>query len=56
MLTLSTMVIKTNQLVTYKAKVADCLEISLKQATQSEYRVEFFNVKAGVLRRETARL
>jgi hypothetical protein len=41
------MVIKTNQLMMYKAKVAVCSEISTKHSTQSEHHVEFFNVKPG---------
>jgi len=39
------MVIKTNQLMTYKAKVAVCSEIRTKHSTQSEHHVEFFNVE-----------
>ena len=31
----------------YKAKVAVCSKIHTKQSTQSEYRVEFFNIKPG---------
>jgi len=31
----------------YKAKVAVCSEIITIHSTQSEYHVEFFNVKAG---------
>jgi hypothetical protein len=38
----------------YKAKVAVCSEIHTKHSTQSEYPVEFLNVKPGV-RKETAR-
>ena len=45
--TLSTMVIKTNQLTTYKAKVAVCSDIRTKHSTQSERHVEFLNVKPG---------
>jgi len=41
------MTIKTNQLVTYKAKVAVCSEIRTKHSTQSEHHVEFFIVKPG---------
>ena len=33
--------------MTYKAKVALCSEILAKHSTQSEYHVEFFNVKPG---------
>jgi len=40
-------VIKTNQLMTYKAKVAVCSEIHTKDSTQSEHHVEFLNVKPG---------
>jgi len=39
--------LKSNQLMTYKAKVAVCSEIRTKHSTQSEYHVEFFNVKPG---------
>ena len=38
---LSTTVIKTNPLMTYKAKVAVCSEIRTKHSTQSEQHVEF---------------
>jgi len=31
----------------YKAKVALCSEIRTKHSTQSEYHVEFLNVKPG---------
>jgi hypothetical protein len=41
------MVIKTNQLMLHKAKVAVCSEIRTKRSTQSEQHVEFFNVKPG---------
>jgi len=41
------MVVKTNQLVMYKANAAVCPEIRTKQSTQSEHHVEFFNVKPG---------
>jgi len=41
------MFIKTNQLMTYKAKVAVCCEIRTKHSKQSEHRVEFLNVKPG---------
>ena len=44
---LSTTVIKTNQLMMYKAKVAVCSEIHTKYSTQSEGHVEFLNVKPG---------
>jgi hypothetical protein len=40
----STTVIKTNQLMMYKAKVAAC---STKHPTQNEHHVEFFNIKSG---------
>jgi hypothetical protein len=39
----------------YKANVAVCYEIRRKHSTQSEYHVEFLNVKL-VVRKETARL
>jgi hypothetical protein len=41
------MVIKTNQLMTYKARVALCSEIRTKHSTKSEHHVEFLNIKAG---------
>ena len=41
------MVIKTNQLMKHKAKVAVCSEIRTKHATQSQRHAEFFNVKPG---------
>ena len=41
------MVIKTNQLMMYKAKVTVCSEICTKHSTQSERHVEFLNVKPG---------
>jgi hypothetical protein len=41
------MVIKTDQLMVYKAKVAVCSEIRTKPSTQSERHVEFLNFKAG---------
>ena len=33
--------------MTYKAKVAVCFEVRTKHSTQSEYHVEFLNVKPG---------
>ena len=42
---LSATVIKTKQLITYKAKVAVCSDIRTKHSTQSEHHVEFLNVK-----------
>ena len=45
--TLSTTVIKTNQLMTYKAKAVVCSEIRTKHSTQSEHHVEFLNVIPG---------
>jgi len=33
--------------MTYKAKVAVRYEIRTKHSTQSEYHVEFFNIKSG---------
>ena len=33
--------------MTYTAKAAVCSEIRTKQLTQSEYHVEFLNVKPG---------
>jgi len=41
------MVIKTNQLMLYKAKVAVCSQIRTKHSTQSEHHVELLNVKPG---------
>jgi len=41
------MVLKTNQLMMYTAKVAVCSEVRTKQSTQSEHHVEFLNVKPG---------
>jgi hypothetical protein len=41
------MVIKTNQLMMYKAKAAVCSEICKKHSMQSEHHVEFLNVKPG---------
>jgi len=41
------MVIKTNQLIMYKAKVAVCAEIRIKHSTQSEHHVEFLKVTPG---------
>jgi hypothetical protein len=45
--TLSTKVIKANQLIMYKAKVAVCSERRKKHSKQSEYHVEFLNVNPG---------
>jgi hypothetical protein len=45
---LSTMVMKANQLMMYKEKVAVCSEIRTKHLTQSEHHAEFYNVKPGV--------
>jgi len=45
--TLSTTVIKTNQLTIFKAKFAVCSEIRTKHSTQSEHHVEFWNVEPG---------
>ena len=41
------MVIKANQLVMYKAKVAVCSDIRTKHSTQREHHVEYFKVKRG---------
>jgi len=41
------MATKTNQLMTYKAKVAVCSQISTKHSTHSEHHVELLNVKPG---------
>ena len=38
------MVIKANQLMLYKAKVATCSDIRTKHSTQSEHLVDFLNV------------
>ena len=43
----STKVIKTNQSMMYKAKVALYSDILRKHPTQSERHVEFLNVKPG---------
>jgi len=43
----STVVIKTNQLMLYKSKVAVSFEIRTIYSTQSEHHVEFLNVKPG---------
>ena len=45
------MVIKTNQLMMYKAKVTVCSEICTKHSTQSERHVEFLNFKPGGMER-----
>jgi hypothetical protein len=39
-----TTVIKTNQLMMYKVKVAVCSDIPIKRSTQSEHHVEFIDV------------
>jgi hypothetical protein len=41
------MVIKTNQLVMYKANVAACSNIFTKYSKQNKGLVEFLNVKPG---------
>jgi len=41
------MVIKTDQLMMYKEKMAVCSEIRTKHSTQSEHHVEFSNAKPG---------
>ena len=41
------MVIKTSQFMMYKGNVDVCSEIRTKHLTQSEHRVEFFNIKPG---------
>jgi hypothetical protein len=41
------MVIKTSQLMVYKAKAAVCSEIRSKHSTQSEHHVEFLSVEPG---------
>jgi hypothetical protein len=41
------MVIKTNQLMVYKANFAVCSEISTKHSTQSKHDVELLDVKPG---------
>jgi hypothetical protein len=38
---------KTNQVMLYKAKVAVCSEIPTKDSTQSDYHIEFLNIKPG---------
>jgi hypothetical protein len=41
------MVIKTNQLMMYKTKVAVCSEISTKHSTESEQHAEILNIVPG---------
>jgi hypothetical protein len=41
------MAIKTNKLIKCAAKVAICSDIRTKHSTQSEHRVEIFNIKPG---------
>jgi len=41
------MVIKTTQLMMYKAKVALCSEILTNHSMHSEHHVELLNVKLG---------
>ena len=41
------MVIKTNQLMMYKAKVAVCSDIRTKHSTQSKHHIQFLIVKPG---------
>jgi hypothetical protein len=41
------MIIKANQLMPYKEKVAVCSDIRTKHSTQSKRHVEFFNFKPG---------
>jgi len=41
------MVIKTNRLMMYRAKVAVWSEIRTKHSTQTEHHVELLNVKPG---------
>ena len=43
----SAAVIKTRQLMMYKAEVAVCSDIRTKHSTQREHLVEFLNVKSG---------
>ena len=45
--TLPVMVIQTNQLMMYKAKVAVCSKTHTNQQMQSKHHVEFLNVKPG---------
>jgi hypothetical protein len=45
--TLSTTVIKTNQLITCTAKVSVYSDIRTKHSKQSEHHVESLNVKPG---------
>jgi hypothetical protein len=42
-----TTVIKTSQLMMYKAKIVVCSEIRKKHSTQSGQHVEILNVKPG---------
>ena len=41
------MVIKTNQLIMYKAKVAVCSDVCTKHSTPSKHHAELLNVKPG---------
>jgi len=43
------MVMKTNQFMLYKAKVAVCSEIRTKHSKLIEHHVEFLNFKPGGL-------
>ena len=45
------MVIKANQLMMYKAKVAVSSDIHTKHSKLSENYVEFFNIKPGGMER-----
>jgi hypothetical protein len=50
------MVIKTNQLILYKANDAVRFEIHTKHSMQSKHHVEFLNIKPGFVCKESARL
>ena len=41
------MVVKTSQLMMYKAKAAGCSDIRTKHSTQSEHYAEILNVEPG---------
>ena len=53
MQTLSTTVLKTNQLMTYTVKVAVCSEMRTKHTTQSEHDVDILNFKPGGTQRNS---
>ena len=42
------MVMKTNQLMMYKANVAVCSDIHAKHSMEGDHHVEILNIKPGV--------